>query len=71
MEVLEAINKRRSIRSYKSDPIPREVMDQLLEALRSAPSAANKQPWKFVVVTDPALKDQLALDCNGQKSIAG
>ncbi len=67
MDVIEAIYKRRSVRSYKSDPIPDDILQQLLEVLRAAPSAANKQPWKFIVVTDENLRKQLVNDCRGQK----
>ncbi|HSW58832.1 MAG TPA: nitroreductase family protein [Dehalococcoidales bacterium] len=60
MEVIAAINARRSIRRYKPDPIADNVMSQLLEAVRVAPSWANSQCWRVVVVTDKELKDKLA-----------
>ena len=52
MDVFEAIQKRKSVRAYQSEPIPPEIMERLLEAARIAPSAANFQPWHFIVVTD-------------------
>ena len=51
--ILEHIYQRRSIRKYKPDPIPRETLLDLLRAAMAAPSAVNKQPWDFIVVTQP------------------
>ena len=70
MDVMEAIRRRRSVREYDSKPIPAELMDRMKEALRLAPSACNYQPWKFVFVTDPALKQKLASAAKGQRFIA-
>jgi len=67
MEVLEAIQKRRSIRKYKSTPIPEDAYNRLLKAIRLAPSACNYQPYRFVFVTDEDLKIQVARACNDQK----
>ena len=60
MEVLEAIKTRSRIRAYKPDPVPEEVLEEILEAGRWAPSAANSQPWEFIVFTDPEIKRRLA-----------
>ena len=60
MEALEAIKGRRSIRKYQSKAIPGEVLNQVLEAGRWAPSASNFQPWKFVVVKNDKAKEELA-----------
>jgi nitroreductase len=49
---MKAIMERRSIRKYKSDPVPEESVKALLEAAMAAPSAGNGQPWHFVVVDD-------------------
>jgi len=57
--VFEAINKRRSIRSYEAKPVPRELVNAVIEAGNEAPSAMNSQPWRFVVVEDPAAKKKL------------
>jgi nitroreductase len=54
MEFMNVIRERRSIRKYKSDPVPQEEVEYVLEAARLAPSWANTQCWKFVVVTDAA-----------------
>jgi len=64
MDVMEAIQKRRSIRHYKPDDIPDEVLDRLLNAMRLAPSGKNTQPWKFVVVRDKTTKSKVAAACN-------
>jgi nitroreductase len=60
MEVLEAIRTRRAIRRYKKDPVPQELLEQVLEAGRWAPSAGNSQPWDFIVVNEPELKRRVA-----------
>jgi nitroreductase len=59
MDVIEAIRTRRSIRAYKPDPVPEEHIMQVLEAARLAPSAGNRQPWLFIVVRDPQVKERL------------
>ena len=59
MELMEAISRRRSIRKYRPDPVPQELVDYVLEAARLAPSWANTQCWKFVVVTDAEVKQRL------------
>ena len=50
MEVIETIRNRRCIRSFKPDPIPRKVLEKILEDCRWAPSASNTQPWEFAVL---------------------
>ena len=59
MDFMEVVRKRRSIRKYKTDPIPEEVLNQVLEAARLAPSGGNGQPWHFIVVKDPQKKRML------------
>lgn len=70
MSVLDVIRERRSVRVYKSDPIPEESILRVLEAARLAPSGKNLQPWKFVVVQDVELKKRLAKASNQQDFIA-
>jgi coenzyme F420-0:L-glutamate ligase/coenzyme F420-1:gamma-L-glutamate ligase len=53
------LRSRRSIRRYKPDPIPAPVIERILATAMHAPSAYNNQPWRFVVVTDPAVKTRL------------
>ncbi|MFC1916685.1 nitroreductase family protein [Chloroflexota bacterium] len=62
--VLDAIEKRRSIRNYKPDRIPDEILDKLLNAMRLAPSGGNRQPYKFIIVQDNETKAQLAAACH-------
>ncbi len=50
MGIMQAIEDRRSIRKFKPDPVPREILDKILRAGTLAPSGKNKQPWKFYVV---------------------
>lgn len=50
MDVLKAIESRRSIRKFKTDPLPQELIESILDAARLAPSGKNNQPWQFVVV---------------------
>jgi nitroreductase len=59
-ETLALLKERRSIRRYKPDPVPDEMLAQVLEAGRWAPSASNRQPWVFVVVRDEAVRRELA-----------
>jgi len=60
MELMEAIKNRRSVRQYKSTPVSDENLNTVLEAARLAPSWANTQVWKFVVVRDEKVKESLA-----------
>lgn len=60
MKVFEAVQSRRSVRAYEPKPIPEDVLSKILEAGRLAPSASNRQPWHFIVVTDPEKKKVLS-----------
>ena len=53
MDALDAIYARRSIRKFKDRPVPRDVLERILEATVQAPSGKNKQPWRFIVVERP------------------
>jgi nitroreductase len=57
--VIEAINKRRSVRAYEAKPVPRDLVNAVIAAGNEAPSAMNSQPWHFVVVEDPEAKKKL------------
>ena len=59
-EVLETIRSRRSIRSYKSDPVPRELIEQVLEAGMYAPTGKGMQSPIILAVTDKAVRDKLS-----------
>ncbi|MBM4467709.1 MAG: hypothetical protein FJ014_19530 [Chloroflexi bacterium] len=58
--LLALLRSRRSIRRYRPDPVPDEMVEQLLEAGRWAPSASNRQPWAFIVVRDEAIRREVA-----------
>jgi nitroreductase len=59
MDALEAIRKRRSVREYSGEPIPREDLETIVDAGRLAASGHNNQPWDFVVVTERDMIEQL------------
>ncbi len=59
MDALETIYTRRSIRTFKPEPVPAALVTQLLEAAMSAPSAGNEQPWHFVVISDRVFLDAI------------
>jgi nitroreductase len=63
LDVFEAIQKRKSIRSYESTPISIEKLGKVLEAARLAPSAGNVQPWQFIVVTNSDKRRRIAKGC--------
>jgi nitroreductase len=52
-EILDIIMKRRSIRKFTEQPVPKEMLIQLLQAAMAAPSAVNSQPWQFIVIDEP------------------
>jgi nitroreductase len=56
---LELVEKRRSIRKFKPEPLPDEYVDKIIEAARWAPSGANSQPWEFIVVKKQELRDKI------------
>ncbi len=59
MEFYEVVKRRRSIRKYKTTPVEEDKIARVLEAGRLAPSAANRQPWHFIVVKNPKVKEEL------------
>ncbi len=59
MKAEEIIFTRRTIRKFRQEPIPEHVIEKIVEAARLAPSAANRQPLKYLVVKDPELQDRL------------
>jgi len=63
LEFKEVVIKRRSVRKFKKDAIPEELLGNVLEAGRWAPSAGNCQPWRFLVVTDREIKAKIASSC--------
>ena len=59
MNCVEKIYTRRSIRKYKDESVPEDVVNSILEAGRLSPSAVNRQPWHFVVVRDQKIKEAI------------
>lgn len=55
----DAMEQRRSVRDFATDPVPREALEHAIRAASSAPSGAHQQPWTFVVVTDPGLRSRI------------
>ena len=70
MDFYEVIRTRRSVRSFRKDPIPDQVLKRVLEAARVAPSGGNRQPWRFILVKDDRLKQEMISICNNQKFVA-
>ena len=60
MDAIECLKTRRSIRTYKDTPVPREVIEDIIDCGRLAASAINIQPWKFVVVQDAGMRKRIA-----------
>ncbi len=71
MDVFKAIESRRSIRKYKDQRIPDDLLHKILEAGQLAPSAANRQPWGVIVVRSPDAKKSAAMACNDCGFVAG
>ena len=66
MTVMEAINNRRSVRAYKDKAVEKEKLLAVLEAGRLAPSASNRQEWRYVVVTDRKMRKKLGEAASSQ-----
>jgi nitroreductase len=62
MTLDELIRTRRSVRRYKPDPVPPELLSEVLELAQWAPSAMNRQPWHFVVL-EGAAREPVAAEC--------
>ena len=60
MDTLSAIAVRHSTREYKAQPVPREIVQRIVEAGLRAPTARNEQPWEFIIVTDAAMRKLIA-----------
>lgn len=65
----EAIRSRRSIRKYERKQIPKRVLEELLDSMRLAPSASNRQMWHVIVVTDDRSKEELASASGNQRFV--
>lgn len=60
MDTLQAIKSRVSIRKYKSLPVPKEILEDIVDCGRMAPTGFNHQPWVFVVVTDQEIRNKIS-----------
>jgi nitroreductase len=60
MSFLELANKRYSVRNYQNTLVPRDKLNRCVEASRLAPSACNSQPWKFIIIDNPELRENLS-----------
>ena len=69
LSVREAAEQRRSIRAFEQEPIPHADVEEILDVVRLAPSAFNVQPWRFVVVETPELKQRLAAAAYDQRQV--
>ncbi|MFW6007278.1 MAG: nitroreductase family protein [Bacillota bacterium] len=69
MNVREAVKKRRSVRSYQDKEIPEQEIREILDSARLAPSASNRQDWKFIVVKDENLRSNLVKAANNQSFV--
>ncbi|MFP4365412.1 MAG: nitroreductase family protein [Spirochaetia bacterium] len=70
MDLLEIIKTRRSVRSFTGESVPKKSLERILEAGRMAPSAKNRQPWRFIVIQDEALKGKIESAAFGQEYIS-
>jgi len=60
MDAIEVLKTRRSVRAYRGEPVPREIIEDVIDCGRLAATAVNIQPWEFVVVTNPELRRSIA-----------
>jgi nitroreductase len=70
MDVFEAVKARRSIRNYQNVEVEEEKLQRILEVARLAPSAANRQQWKFLVVKNKETREKLVEAAHGQQMVA-
>jgi len=70
VDALEAIKQRRSVRGFRPDPVERELIEQLVDCGRLAPTAVAIEPWEFVVVTDEEMRTRIADTTDYGKFIA-
>jgi len=63
MDLLGLARGRRSVRSFRADPVPEEDIRYVIDVARHAPSGANRQPWRFIIVRDRGLKHRIRMYC--------
>ncbi|MEW5814558.1 MAG: nitroreductase family protein [Spirochaetota bacterium] len=69
MELLPEIAERQSIRKFKPEPVAKEKIQRIIEAGRRAPSAKNRQPWRFVVIDEKSLREKIESAAFGQEHV--
>ena len=69
MDIYETISLRKSVRAFQDKDVPKEIVTRLLEAARKAPSASNRQEWRFVVVRDSETRKKMVQAANGQRFV--
>lgn len=67
LEYYQRCSRRRSVREFSDRPVRKEILELVLKTAGTAPSGANKQPWRFVVVTDPKLKRQIRVAAEAEE----
>ncbi len=70
MDAIEVLKTRRSVRAYRSEPVPRKIIEDVIDCGRLAATAVNIQPWEFVVVTDAGMLRRIAETTDHGKFIA-
>ena len=70
MDLFDVVRTRRSVRTYRPEPIPQEVLSRVLDAARIAPSGSNRQPTRLIVVKDEQTKENLVPLCHNQAFVA-
>ncbi len=71
MDIIKLIKTRRSIRRYRDEPVADELLEKILDAGRWAPSGLNNQPWRFAVIKDPVIKEEVSRLTRYEKIIKG
>jgi nitroreductase len=69
LEFYDVVKTRRSVRAYNSNLPNEDVIEKILEVVRLAPSGSNRQPWRFIIVTDTKKREELVEACGGQDFI--
>jgi nitroreductase len=70
VDAIDVLKTRRSVRAYKREPVPRKIIEDIVDCGRLAATAINIQPWEFVVVTDPGMLRRIATTTDYGKFIA-
>ncbi|HYC83562.1 MAG TPA: nitroreductase family protein [Chryseosolibacter sp.] len=66
-DFFDLMNSRRSVRIFSTKPVPREVIENIVNTASTAPSGAHKQPWTFCIVSDPSLKSRIRLEAEKEE----